>query len=65
MEHSKWDYAVASRKRIEELTDRFDFHMSKVILGFNSKYKTLLIPLNLHQLLTCVSYFEREPSIHG
>jgi hypothetical protein len=37
MDHSKWDYAVASRKKIEELTDRFDFHMSKPIVGFSSK----------------------------
>jgi hypothetical protein len=37
MDHSKRDYSVAMSKRIEGLTDRFDFHISKVIVGFGSK----------------------------
>jgi len=37
MDQSKWDDAVGMKKMIEEPTDRFDFHMSKTIVGFSSK----------------------------
>lgn len=35
--HSKLDYSVSMRDQIGELTTKFEFKMSKIFAGFDSK----------------------------